>query len=214
MSRWSDRSGDEIPTRFDRRRLLEAGVLVATMSLAPSAFGQALLPGRDEQVRFRRIPTQFIAALAAPDATSGDNAHEWGLWRLDPGPRGIRLDQYERLKAAGGMAPAGWRFDDGAGRRNGLAGDQGADDGRVGIVHRHHEGPWQKRGQAQTSSRLKLSHSAQSQAHHALPARSISHNAAQAFRFQAKAVIKNTTITLSSSGVIDPRDFSSFFICS
>ena len=35
----------------------------------------------------------------------------WGLWRLDPGPRGVRLANYEKLKAAGGVAPAQWKFD-------------------------------------------------------------------------------------------------------
>ena len=35
----------------------------------------------------------------------------WGLWRIDPGPRGVGLDGYERLMAAGGVAPARWRLD-------------------------------------------------------------------------------------------------------
>ena len=30
---------------------------------------------------------------------------------MDPGPRGIRLGSFERLKQAGGVAPAGWRLD-------------------------------------------------------------------------------------------------------
>lgn len=97
---------------IDRRRLLGgiAGAAAAA-SLAPAALAQGLLTARDEQVRFRRIATQFIAALAPPDATSGDNAQDWGLWRLDPGPRGVTLAQFERLKANGGVAPAGWQFD-------------------------------------------------------------------------------------------------------
>ena len=61
-------------------------------------------------MRFQRIPTQFIAALGEPDATSGDNAHLWGLWRLDPGPRGVSLEHYDRLRATG-VAPARWKFD-------------------------------------------------------------------------------------------------------
>src|SRR5690606_10778206 len=64
----------------------------------------------DRPTRFERIPTQFIAALGEPDATSGDNAHEWGLWRLDPGPRGVSLAHYDRLRATG-VAPARWTFD-------------------------------------------------------------------------------------------------------
>lgn len=57
---------------------------------------------------FRRIPTQFIAARGDPAASSGTGAQAWGLWRRDPGPRGIRLGQFEQLKHAGGVAPAGW----------------------------------------------------------------------------------------------------------
>jgi len=63
------------------------------------------------QMRFVRIPTQFIAALGDPAASSGSGAQSWGIWRLDPGPRGVRLDRYERLEAAGGVAPAQWKFD-------------------------------------------------------------------------------------------------------
>ncbi|MEM7019986.1 MAG: hypothetical protein AAF512_21935 [Pseudomonadota bacterium] len=63
------------------------------------------------QVRFKRIPTQYIAALAGPETTSGDNAQAWGLWHLDPGPRGVALQYYDRLKQVGGNAPAGWKFD-------------------------------------------------------------------------------------------------------
>lgn len=61
--------------------------------------------------RIRPVPPQFIAALAPPTATSGTNAHTWGLWRLDPGPRGVELADYERLTAARGVAPEGWTFD-------------------------------------------------------------------------------------------------------
>jgi len=63
------------------------------------------------QTKFKRIPTQFIAALGDPHASSGSGAQLWGLWRQDPGPRGVRLDSYEQLKAAGGVAPANWGFD-------------------------------------------------------------------------------------------------------
>jgi len=63
------------------------------------------------QTKFRRISTQFIAALGDPGATSGSGAQSWGLWPLDPGPRGVELKNYQRLKDAGGVAPARWRFD-------------------------------------------------------------------------------------------------------
>ena len=60
-----------------------------------------------------RIPTQYIAALGDPQATSGNGAQGWGLWSIDPGPRGVWLKNYDQLEANGGIAPAKWRFDPG-----------------------------------------------------------------------------------------------------
>lgn len=61
---------------------------------------------------FKRIPTQFIAALGDPQSTSGSNAKDWGVWEVDPGPRGVFLRDYEKyIKAKNDIAPAGWRFD-------------------------------------------------------------------------------------------------------
>ena len=65
------------------------------------------------ETKFKPVPTQYIAALADPSASSGTGAEAWGIWRLDPGPRGVRLGSYEALKAHGGKAPAGWHFDSG-----------------------------------------------------------------------------------------------------
>ena len=62
-------------------------------------------------MQFKRIPPQFIAALGEPEATSGTGAPNWGVWPIDPGPRGVRLNRYEQLKTSGGLAPAGWQFD-------------------------------------------------------------------------------------------------------
>ena len=76
-----------------------------------AAAGQSAHATGDGQTRFKPIRTQFIAALGDPGATSGSGAQSWGLWRLDPGPRGVWLDSYEQLKAAGGVAPAQWKFD-------------------------------------------------------------------------------------------------------
>jgi hypothetical protein len=90
-----------------RRAFLTIGFFMMAAALGPSAHAQ----GKD-QTKFRRLWTpQYIAALADPGASSGGGAQSWGLWRVDPGPRGVRLDRYERLKAAGGIAPAQWRFD-------------------------------------------------------------------------------------------------------
>src|ERR1700674_4077407 len=61
--------------------------------------------------KFRRIEPQYIAALGDPGATSGNGAQSWGLWSQDPGPRGCKLDRYDQLKAAGGVAPSQWKFD-------------------------------------------------------------------------------------------------------
>ena len=76
------------------------------------AIGLFMLPAQSEaETVFKPIPTQYIAALGDPGATSGIGADSWGLWRLDPGPRGVWLTSYETLKAEGGVAPAQWRFD-------------------------------------------------------------------------------------------------------
>jgi hypothetical protein len=75
------------------------------------AVSQAAYAADDYRSRFKPVATQYIAALADPEATSGDNAQTWGLWPVDPGPRGVRLDDYDQLLAAGGVAPAEWRFD-------------------------------------------------------------------------------------------------------
>ena len=61
--------------------------------------------------KFRRIEPQYIAALGDPGATSGNGAQSWGFWNQDPGPRACKLDHYDQLKAAGGVAPAQWKFD-------------------------------------------------------------------------------------------------------
>jgi hypothetical protein len=101
---WGQRTPNESRRRGHNRR----SFLVAGTAAAAAA---ALAPVALAQTKFRRISTQFIAALGAEDATSGDNAQSWGLWSLDPGPRGVRLNRYEQLKAAGGVAPANWQFD-------------------------------------------------------------------------------------------------------
>lgn len=64
------------------------------------------------ETRFRRVRTQFIAALGNPQASSGMGADQWGIWRVDPGPRGVRLSDYKRLEDNDGVAPrGGWQFD-------------------------------------------------------------------------------------------------------
>lgn len=92
-------------TRLTSSLVLAMGLLVS--------FGPALAESADpgeSVVKFKRIPTQFIAALGDPAASSGGGAQTWGLWRRDPGPRGVWLRNYEALQAAGGQA-GDWRFD-------------------------------------------------------------------------------------------------------
>ena len=105
---WSD----EARGVLSRRRLLGIGtVSFSAAAVCPAALAQSVL-GSDEGGRaFRRVRTQFIAALGEPDAKSGSNADQWGLWRRDPGPRGVWLNRYDRLLTNDGVAPAGWKFD-------------------------------------------------------------------------------------------------------
>ncbi len=88
------------------RSLLAIGLIMLIAAVVQTA----LATGEGE-TKFKRIPTQFIAALGDPAATSGSGAQSWGLWPVDPGPRGVRLGSYEKLVAAGGVAPAQWKFD-------------------------------------------------------------------------------------------------------
>ena len=60
--------------------------------------------------RFKRVETQFIAALGSPSASKGTGADKWGIWRIDPGPRGVRLNKFGSLSDSK-RAPAGWEFD-------------------------------------------------------------------------------------------------------
>jgi hypothetical protein len=69
-----------------------------------------IAPGSAAEPVFKRIPTQYIAALGPESATKGTNAEAWGLWVIDPGPRGVRLTQSSELLATK-TAPAGWTLD-------------------------------------------------------------------------------------------------------
>ena len=83
------------PRRTQRpmgRALLAMGLLMV------AALGRSADAASGGQTKFKRSPTQFIAALGDPGATSGSGAESWGLWRLDPGPRGVWLKNYEHLK--------------------------------------------------------------------------------------------------------------------
>ena len=70
-----------------------------------------------DEPQFRRVQTQFIAAAIDPvhgegmKASSGRGTSDWGIWRVDPGPRGVQLREYDRIESTGGVAPKGWKFD-------------------------------------------------------------------------------------------------------
>lgn len=86
------------------RRLLHLALFALSFFLLPH-FATA---GTD----YKRIPTQYVAALGDKNLNSGSGAENWGLWAIDPSPRGVKLRDYETLVGAqGGVAPAGWRFD-------------------------------------------------------------------------------------------------------
>ena len=87
-----------------RRALLASGASIAVQLFMSQKASAA-------QPKFKRIPTQFIAALGDPNASAGAGANNWGLWRVDPGPRGVWLRAFNDLQKAGGVAPAGWKFD-------------------------------------------------------------------------------------------------------
>ena len=94
------------------QRLIRRACLATVLLVMIAAVAQPVHAAGEGQTKFPRIATQFIAALGDPGATSGSGAQLWGLWPLDPGPRGVELNRYQRLKDAGGVAPARWQFDD------------------------------------------------------------------------------------------------------
>jgi hypothetical protein len=63
------------------------------------------------EAAFQAIDTQYIAALGDPKAGSGTDAQTWGLWAIDPGPRGVNIEDYANLTANADVAPDGWKFD-------------------------------------------------------------------------------------------------------
>jgi hypothetical protein len=90
--------------------LIGRACLATALLVMMGSVGQSHAAGGG-QPKFQRISTQYIAALGAPNAISGSGAESWGLWPLDPGPRGVRLSRLKQLEEAGGVAPASWKFD-------------------------------------------------------------------------------------------------------
>jgi hypothetical protein len=94
------------------QRLIRRVSLAAVCLVMITVGAQSVKAADGGQTKFRRISTQYIAALGDPRATSGSGAQSWGLWPLDPGPRGVKLSRYQSLKDTGGVAPARWKFDE------------------------------------------------------------------------------------------------------
>ncbi|MGE3978302.1 MAG: hypothetical protein AB7F94_12025 [Nitrospira sp.] len=94
------------------QRLISRTCLAAALLVTIAASAQPMHAAGEGQAKFARTSTQYIAALGDPGATSGSGAQSWGLWPLDPGPRGVKLNRYQSLKNSGGIAPARWKFDE------------------------------------------------------------------------------------------------------
>jgi len=91
-----------------RVRRIAPVIFVFSLMSAASQIAEA---SQQDTTRYKRIPAQYIAALAEPDANSGSGAETWGHWPVDPGPRGVWITSFDELEAAGGLAPAKWQFD-------------------------------------------------------------------------------------------------------
>ena len=97
---------DRTPQSFGR-----AGLATAFLAMTLAMLVQSASAAGADQTRFKRTSTPYIAALGDPGSSAGSGAQSWGLWPLDPGPRGVRLKNYAQLQGAGGLAPARWKFD-------------------------------------------------------------------------------------------------------
>jgi hypothetical protein len=78
--------------------LINRGCLATGLLVMAAALCLPVCAAGGDRAEFKRIPKQFIAALGDPGATSGSNAQLWGLWPVDPGPRGVNLSRFEKLE--------------------------------------------------------------------------------------------------------------------
>lgn len=76
------------------RRLVLSSTLstaAAVLLLSDTRVAEAAIASDNtKQIKYQRYPSiRFISALGDPTASSGQGAETWGLWRDDPGPRGV-----------------------------------------------------------------------------------------------------------------------------
>lgn len=97
-----------------RSRIFTQRVVVLTFTLCTMLSGSVFSSTTvtSDQITYRPIQTQFIAALGDPNANSGVGAESWGYWHSDPGKTGVWLRLFPVLKAAGGYGPGNWKFDE------------------------------------------------------------------------------------------------------
>lgn len=102
-----------MPRRRDLLMQSSLVFLASTTMLSSPAGAEATGPA--DLSNFKRVrQTQFIAALGDPSARTGGGTDAWGVWRVDPGPRGVELRNYRALEKSGGVVPARggeWTFD-------------------------------------------------------------------------------------------------------
>lgn len=90
--------------------LSSLGVATASSSQSAAAAAAVTLATTTRDI-IRPIPRQYVAALGDPLATHGSGADQWGLWTVDPGPRGVRLEDFANTLAKTQRGPYGWNFD-------------------------------------------------------------------------------------------------------
>ena len=86
--------------------------LIALAFAAFALAGPALAESKKvKHYTFKRVPTMFIASLGEPHERSGNGAETWGIWTIDPGPRGVWLAKFDEFIKKGGVSSAKWKFD-------------------------------------------------------------------------------------------------------
>jgi hypothetical protein len=104
----SNNDEEEVTKNSNLSQQLRRSFLISTALAGVTNLGLAFAAPPN----FKRIPTQYIAALGDPSSSYGSNVSEWGIWKDDPGPKGVFLRDYEKyIKARNSVAPAGWKFD-------------------------------------------------------------------------------------------------------